>query len=191
MWKEKIKSHRTFSWVDIYLFTNFIFCQATSILRVCGVSMMAHGKECCQCRGHEFNPRSRRIPCASEELSPCIRTIEPALYSMGSTAAAPTLCHYCSPWQEKLLQPMTGEAAARRRLCTATRAKPVQQQGPSRAPPKKRVCARTAEAHSVLSLPTPWPEQWALQASPRVPGSSPSRIQGNPQDERHRWERDM
>ena len=81
----------------LFIYKFFIFCQPTSILRVCGLSMMAYGKECCQCKGHEFNPWSRRIPRASEEVSPCITTIEPALYSLGSTAAEPSLCHYCSP----------------------------------------------------------------------------------------------
>ena len=101
----------------LFIYKFFIFCQPTSILRVCGLSMMAHGKECCQCKGHEFNPWSRRIPCASEEVSPCITTIEPALYSLGSTAAAPPLCHCCSPWQEKPLRGEGREPQPEQSLC--------------------------------------------------------------------------
>ena len=33
----------------------------------------------CQCRGHRFNPWSRKIPHATEQLSPCTTTTEPAL----------------------------------------------------------------------------------------------------------------
>ena len=29
-----------------------------------------------QCRGHEFDPRSRKIPHAAEQLSPCTTTTE-------------------------------------------------------------------------------------------------------------------
>ena len=33
----------------------------------------------CQCRGHEFEPWSRKIPYAAEQLSPCTTTTEPVL----------------------------------------------------------------------------------------------------------------
>ena len=33
----------------------------------------------CQCRGHGFDPWSRKIPHAMEQLSPCATTTEPAL----------------------------------------------------------------------------------------------------------------
>ena len=33
----------------------------------------------CLCRGHGFEPWSRRIPHAAEQLSPCITTAEPVL----------------------------------------------------------------------------------------------------------------
>ena len=34
---------------------------------------------CYQCRGHGFEPWSRKIPHATEQLSPCATTTEPAL----------------------------------------------------------------------------------------------------------------
>ena len=39
----------------------------------------------CQCRGHGFKPWSRKIPHATEQLSPCTTTTEP------------TCCNYWSP----------------------------------------------------------------------------------------------
>ena len=33
----------------------------------------------CQCRGHEFEPWSRKIPYAAGQLSPCTTTTEPVL----------------------------------------------------------------------------------------------------------------
>ena len=33
----------------------------------------------CQCRRHEFDPWSGKIPCALGQLSPCITTVEPVL----------------------------------------------------------------------------------------------------------------
>ena len=138
--------------------------------------MMAHGKECCQSRRHEFNPWSRRIQRAAEELSPCTTTIEPVRYSLGCTAAEPTLCHYCSlgapdPTFHDREAAAWGRLSTETRECAplmAARAKPVQQQGPSSAAPEKRACARAAEPARVVP-PPPRPEQWALRASPREP----------------------
>ena len=44
----------------------------------------------CQCRGHGFNPWSRKSPHSVEQLSPCATTTEPALYSPQAT---PTKTH--------------------------------------------------------------------------------------------------
>ena len=35
-----------------------------------------------QCRGHRFNPGSRKISHATEQLSPCVSTTEPELQSL-------------------------------------------------------------------------------------------------------------
>ncbi|CAN0549723.1 unnamed protein product [Rangifer tarandus platyrhynchus] len=69
--------------------------------------MMAHGKESCQCRRHEFNSWSRKIPRASEELSPYTTIIEPC-----STA-----------WGPQLLNPRSATTAAHdRRSCCGEKA---------------------------------------------------------------------
>ena len=62
------------------------------------------GKEStCQCRRHRLDPRSRKIPHASEQLSPCT-TIEPVLWCLGATWRT-TEAHVCygahAPQQEK------------------------------------------------------------------------------------------
>ena len=45
-----------------------------------GLPWWLSGKEStCQCRRHGFNPWSRKIPRAMEQLSPCVTTIEPVL----------------------------------------------------------------------------------------------------------------
>ena len=134
---------------------------------------MAHGKESCQCRRHEFNPWSRKNPRASEELRPCTTTIKPVLHSLGATAPEPTLCHH---WSLGAL----GPTLHNKRSCCNEKARHHNQSAPRSPqpeqtcaaartqhspPPKKRACERTAEAHTVLCLPVQWPEQWALQAS--------------------------
>ena len=45
-----------------------------------------------QCRRHEFNPWSGKIPNAMEQLSLCTTTIEAALPSLGAATTEPT-CH--------------------------------------------------------------------------------------------------
>ena len=46
----------------------------------------------CQCRGHGFEPWSRRIPHAAEQLSPCATATEPVLWSPRATTTEPA-CH--------------------------------------------------------------------------------------------------
>ena len=41
----------------------------------------------CQCKGHGFDPWSGRTPHATEQLSPCAATAEPALWSPWATTA--------------------------------------------------------------------------------------------------------
>ena len=46
------------------------------------------GKEsACQCRKHEFNPWSGKIPHAAEQLGLDAKTIEPVLWSLGAATA--------------------------------------------------------------------------------------------------------
>ena len=64
----------------------------------------------CQCRQHGFNPWSRKIPHAVDQLSPCPTTAEPTLYSLCATTvevcmlegpraatAQPVRCNYWGP----------------------------------------------------------------------------------------------
>ena len=56
------------------------------------------GTECtCQCRRHRFDPLSRKIPHATEQLSPCTTTTEPVLWSSGTATTEPTCHKYWSP----------------------------------------------------------------------------------------------
>ena len=77
-------------------------------------------KSTCQCQRHEFEPWSRKIPQAMEELSPCAKTIEPVLQSPGGRSTEPT--HHSieahEPWSPCFA---TREATTVRNLHTATR----------------------------------------------------------------------
>ena len=109
---------------NLFIQKLLIFCEPISILRVCGVSIMAHGKESCQCRRHEFNPWSRKNPHASEELRPCTTTIKPVLHSLGATAPEPTLCHHnekplhCNEEQPLLTTTRENHCKARKTQCS-------------------------------------------------------------------------
>ena len=65
----------------------------------------------CQCRGHRFEPWSRKIPHAAEQLSPCAITTEPAHLE-------PMLCNKKSHYNEK-----PAHRNKERPLLTATRRK--------------------------------------------------------------------
>ena len=82
----------------------------------CGLPWWLSGKEfTCQCRRHGSDPWSRKIPHATEQLSPCATTTEPVLQSLGTASGACVPQSPCSPRRE---------AAAGRSLCTATREQP-------------------------------------------------------------------
>ena len=51
----------------------------------------------CQRRRHRFDPLSRNIPHASQQLSPCATTIEPVLWSPGTTTTEPSSHNHWSP----------------------------------------------------------------------------------------------
>ena len=60
------------------------------IRKVLGIPWWFRGKEsACQCRRHRFDPLSKKIPHASEQLSLCTTTVEPVLWSLGATTAEP------------------------------------------------------------------------------------------------------
>ena len=105
-----------------------------------GASLWLSGKEfTCRCRRHGFNPWSRKLPHAAEQLCLCTSTIEPVLQSPEATSTEPTHRSYWSPHTWSLCTP-TREATAMRSPCIAargkpllgaTREKPPQQQRPS------------------------------------------------------------
>ena len=58
----------------------------------------------CQCRRHRFDPWCRKIPRASDQLSPCATTIKPALWNRGAATTESTHPRTLAPPQEKLVQ---------------------------------------------------------------------------------------
>ena len=71
----------------------------------------------CQCRRHRFDPWSRKIPHATEQLNPCATTTEPVLWSLG---AANTEAHM--PYS---LGSATREATAVRSTATREQQAPL------------------------------------------------------------------
>ena len=64
----------------------------TSLMVPCGQ------ESACQCNGHQFNPQSRKIPNAAQQLSPCATTAEPAclesvLHKRSHCNEMPTYCN--------------------------------------------------------------------------------------------------
>ena len=62
-----------------------------------GLPWWSSGKEStCQCGRHRFNPWSRKISHAAQQLSPCAVTIEAVLFSPGAPTTE-SMCNYRSP----------------------------------------------------------------------------------------------
>ena len=68
----------------------------TSLVMQCNHST----ESACQCRGHGFDPWSGKIPHAAQ-LSPCITTTDPALWSLGATTTEACAPGACALQQEK------------------------------------------------------------------------------------------
>ena len=72
-----------------------------------GLPSQLSGKEsACQCRRHRFDPRSGKIPCALEQLSPCAIISEPVLQAremrqLKPTHLKPVLCNKRNHGSEK------------------------------------------------------------------------------------------
>ena len=63
-----------------------------------GLPWWLSGKEStCQCRRHGFNPWSRKIPQAAEQLSSSTTTVGPVLSSPGNLTIKPTYSHARKP----------------------------------------------------------------------------------------------
>ena len=75
----------------------------------------------CQCRGHGFDPWSGKIPRATEQLSLCATTTEPASRNYWSPCATTTEAH--APTARALQQekpPQWEARAAQRRVAPAS-----------------------------------------------------------------------
>ena len=60
-----------------------------------GLPWWLSGKEsACQCRGHGFDPWSRKITHAVEQLSLYITSTEPVPWNLGAATPKPTLPNY-------------------------------------------------------------------------------------------------
>ena len=71
-----------------------------------GASLVAqwYKESTCQCRRHTFSPWFGKIPHAAEQLSPCVTTTEPVLYSLEGATPEPLWPPAGAPQQEKPLQ---------------------------------------------------------------------------------------
>ena len=83
-----------------------------------GLPWWRSGQEsACQCRGHGFEPWSRKIPRAAEQLSPCTTTTEPELWSPRATTTEARVPRARAPQQEK--PPQREARALQRRIAPA------------------------------------------------------------------------
>ena len=111
-------------------------------LRSLGLAWWRSGWEsACQCRGHGFEPWSRKIPHAAEQLGPCTITTEPVLWSPRATTTEP-VCH--NHWSPCALSPCstTREATAMRGPRSAMKS------GPCSPQLEKSLHAATKTQHS-------------------------------------------
>ncbi|KAG5201875.1 hypothetical protein JEQ12_004638 [Ovis aries] len=70
---------------------------------ISGLPWWLSGKEsACQCRRHEFDPQSEKIPHGMGQLSPCTTAIEPVIKSPGAATTEPTCPRACSPQREAI-----------------------------------------------------------------------------------------
>ena len=76
-----IKPQRSLWFLEAHITFRGFFCSCFSSQKLSpGLPRWRSGLEsACQCRGHGLTPWSRKIPRATEQLSPCTTTTEPAL----------------------------------------------------------------------------------------------------------------
>ena len=91
-----------FHYLSILIFSNILWFILWHIGYLIEMSFLLpwwlSGKQStCQCMKYEFDPWSRRIPHAMEQLSLCITAIESVLQSSGTTTTKPMCCSYWSP----------------------------------------------------------------------------------------------
>ena len=87
-----------------------------------GLPWWLSGKEsACQNKRHGFDPWSRKIPHAAEQLSLCFTTIEPVLWSPGATATELVCGNYGNPCALELCSIAREATTTMKSLHTATR----------------------------------------------------------------------
>ena len=112
---------------DLYLYGQWVQKLPRTYTFNYSLSGLPCGKEsACQWRRHAFNPWSRKILHTVEQLNPCVTTMEPVVWSWGTTAIE--TMHRpssCSATREATV--MRGPRAATRQKTplTTTREKPV------------------------------------------------------------------
>ena len=84
-----------------------VVCAGMSLKYLSGVAMKSDSqglpwwlsgwRSTCQCRRHRFNPWSRKIPHALEQLNPCTTTCEPVLKGLWAATTEPVCHNYWSP----------------------------------------------------------------------------------------------
>ena len=83
-----------------------VVCAGISLKYLSGVAMKSDSqglpwwlsgwRSTCQCRRHRFNPWSRKIPQASEQLNPCTTICEPVLKGVWAATTEP-VCQLLKP----------------------------------------------------------------------------------------------
>ena len=93
---------------------------------ISGLPWWLSGKEsACQCRRHEFNPQSEKIPHVMEQLSPCTTTTEPVLWNPGAASTEPTCPKVHAPQGEAIAVRSPRSTTEEESLLDATREKPA------------------------------------------------------------------
>ena len=106
----------------------------TPVYETLGFPWWLSGEEVtCQCWRHGFHPWVRKIPHASEQLSPCATTTEPVFWSLGTTTPEPTHAKARAQQQEKPPQWEIQHRNEEWPPLITTREKPLQGQRPSAA----------------------------------------------------------
>ena len=146
---------RNMAWCIVYLHGQWVLKLPRTYAfnySLSGLPWWLSGKEsACHWKRHGFNPWSRKIPHAVEELSPCITTMEPMLWSPG-TAAIETVHRpgSCSARREATVMRGPRAATTEKTPLTTTRKKPVWQWRPSTAKNKELNNILTQSPHRYL-----------------------------------------
>ena len=136
-----------FSWSDLFLWILSFGLHSDKASRTSLVFQWL--RICLQCRGHGFNPCSRKIPHTKQQLGPCITTTEHTCCNYWSPRTQePVLCNNRGHHNEKPAQRNKSSSHPLRleKVC-------IQQQGPSTAIKKERQRFKRQSAKEKKKLP--------------------------------------